>query len=308
VIVKAAGSVNQVGTVKVISDLSNSANINRGLISIESDGGVKNLAINTDGVFIADDLVIKAKDGVGVDRAINTQIENLSVDGGKGVNIINHTNDPLNVTRIGTVVGISGDGDISLKTNGDLVLKEIVKDTNLNSKNTTHLTSVNGSLVDSNLSGLNVQSSELIADAHHDINLDTQVDGLIAHTDASGQGHLQIREVDDLNIHEVNVGNGNIDILASNMVVEKMKAQDSDLSDSRDVGNISLKARNNSYVRDDGNNSTLIEGKKLTIDAGADIGGNTNQSTATRSLDTNVDELVASAKGVVNVMLLKWTT
>ena len=40
---------------------------------------------------------------------------------------------------------------------------------------------------------------------------------------------------------------------------------------------------------------------RQVVDAGADIGGNTNQSTATRSLDTNVDEVVINAKGVVNV-------
>ncbi len=298
-IVKTEGDVAQVGRVEVSSDISNPSNINRGLISIETKGALEGSPVNTTGIFVADDLSIKAQNGVGLNSVINTVVQNLSVDGGKGVNIYNSSDNSLNITTIGTIVGVSGEGDINLKTEGDLVLKQLIKDTNLSSANTIQLTSAKGSIVDDNLSSLNVQSSQLIANAHNAINVDTQVDGLIAKTDATGQGDIKVRELDDLNIHDVNAGNGNIDILGSNLVVEKIKAEGA-LNDN-ETGNIFLKARNDSYVRDDGNDSTFIEGKKLTIQAGADVGGDPNQSTSNRPLDTKVDTLDITAQGVVNV-------
>ena len=298
-IVKTEGDVAQVGRVEVSSDISNPSNINRGLISIETKGALEGSPVNTTGIFVADDLSIKAQNGVGLNSVINTEVQNLSVDGGKGVNIYNSSDNSLNITTIGTIVGVSGEGDINLKTEGDLVLKQLIKDTNLSSANTIQLTSAKGSIVDDNLSSLNVQSSQLIANAHNAINVDTQVDGLIAKTDATGQGDIKVRELDDLNIHDVNAGNGNIDILGSNLVVEKIKA-DGALNDN-ETGNIFLKARNDSYVRDDGNDLTFIEGKKLTIQAGADVGGDPNQSTSNRPLDTKVDTLDITAQGVVNV-------
>ncbi|MEN8427867.1 filamentous hemagglutinin N-terminal domain-containing protein, partial [Acinetobacter schindleri] len=298
-IVKTEGGVTQVGRVEVSSDLSNPSNINRGLISIESKGAIEGSPVNMAGIFIADDLAIKAQNGVGLNHAINTEVQNLSVDGGKGVNIYNSSENPLNITTLGTIVGVSGDGNISLKTEGDLVLKQLIKDTNLSSPHITRLTSVKGSIIDDNLSGLNIQSHALVAHAHNSINIDTQIDALVAHTDTTGQGDIEIREVDDLTLHDVNAGNGNVDILGGNLLVKNVKALGSSQDDN--VGNIILKTRNNHYVRDDGDNSTFIEGKKLTIQAGADVGGNTFQPESNRSLDTKVDRLDIAAQGVVNI-------
>ncbi|WP_068858091.1 two-partner secretion domain-containing protein, partial [Perlucidibaca aquatica] len=317
--VNAAGNISQVGQTVVKAD-----GLNRGFMSIKAAGSISDAGPNTAGQFLADDLIMVAGAGVGAGDAVDIQAENLSVTGGSGgVNVANTTalvsGSPryaaLNITTVAGQSGINGDGDITLTTDGDMNLFGLVSDTNLMTNHTVTLTSANGSLVDKNMSDINVRANALIASAKNDINLDTDINALTATTSAMGTGHITIDEVSSLTIKSADAGNGNVTVSADgDMTVESIKARDSVTDDTagmpavpRVVGNVSLTAKGTApssagFIRDDGSQLTVIDATELTLSAKADVGGTTAANDeAARSLDTKVESVVVDASGVVNL-------
>ncbi len=118
IIASTLGNLNVVGNVK--SDT---------FIGLKASGAIQGAG----GTLIAPDLSLLAGNGIGTQQGVATRTERLAAAGGHdGVSISNANGGKLlTVSTQGAVTGVSGDGDISLDTDGSLVLANAISDTGL---------------------------------------------------------------------------------------------------------------------------------------------------------------------------------
>src|SRR5690606_15520213 len=209
--------------------------------------------------------------------------------GNGGVNIQNRNGGKLlSIETVQAVTGVTGNGNITLNTDGDLVLRKEIRDTNLVSPHTVTLIS-GGEIIDANGASRNVEANRLVATAVKNIELDTEVNELFA--DITGQGDLTIREASSIVVRDVELADGDVTVTAGNNITVGSLAVDAN------TGDVSLTA--GGRIDDDENNATLISANTLTLSAGGSIG---DQGIDTeRSLDTDVTTLTATANGAVHI-------
>ncbi|WP_010628905.1 filamentous hemagglutinin N-terminal domain-containing protein [Halomonas sp. KM-1] len=279
------GNISIVGEVKSPDSITLQAG---GAIRGAGGTWVNGLWVPSSGQLIAPDLLAIAGGGVGMDQAVRTRVDRLAVDAGTGgVHVFNrNAGQALVVDSLGSTVGISGDGDITLDTDGDLVLNQGIKDTDLASENTIRLES-GGAIVDGNGSARNVEAQRVVAYAVNSIELDTATQDLTAHV--SGSGNITLREHDDIHLRDLVADN--ISVTAGGHIEVGSLAAD------LEQGNIVLAA--GGRIDNDQDTSTRVIGNRLSLTAGGSIGA--TGSNATRSLDTSVATLVANAGGEVNI-------
>jgi hypothetical protein len=150
IIASTLGNLNVVGNVK--SDT---------FIGLKANGAIQGAG----GTLIAPDLSLLAGNGIGTQQYVATRTERLAAAGGHdGVAISNANGGKLlTVSSQGAVAGVSGDGDISLDTDGSLLLANAVSDSGL-----SHTVSLNagGSIRGSQAAGLldvSAQSLQAVA-------------------------------------------------------------------------------------------------------------------------------------------------
>ena len=304
VIVTAAGDITVLGTVNSPDQ-----------VVIESTGGS---VLDGDGLIVAPDLAITAATGVGLPPdAVQTTVERIAVDGGSGGVAIANDNGttPLYITDLEGVSGISGDGDITISTTGDMNLESAIEDTS--ATHTATLTSTGGAIIDDNDAAVNLTASTLVASAVTGIELDTEIDDVTAST--SGVGEIIIDEEDAVELTSITAADGPITVDAGGDItaVSVVSSTDSDDNDitltatgSGDIlvqtitaggtdGDVTLTAAG--AVDDDESNATLITGDALTITAPDGIGGTGGNTD--RALDTTVNELTATVAdaGEINI-------
>ncbi len=282
---------------------------------IESTDGA--ILGNGSGSVVALELIVEAFGGIGAIDSLNTAVEKLAADGGDGGVGITNTNGTtsLYITTLEDVIGVSGDGDISVSTSGDLKLEKAITDTSTNY--TVTLTSIGGAITDDNQASVNVTASSLVASAATGIEFDTNIDDLEATT--SGAGAIVVREEDAIELTDVTAANGTITVDAGGSItaVSVVSTTDDDDNDIEltatgggDItvqtitaggtsGDVTLTAAD--AIDDDDNDGTLITGDVLTLTAPNGIGG-TGENT-TRHLDTTVKSLTATVAtgGEINI-------
>ena len=272
IIAKAAQDLSVVGTVK--SDTA---------ITLQAGGAI----LGAGGTLITPDLQAVAGNGIGMNQAINTQVSRLALKAGNGgINILNRTGADLTVGTLGAVQGATGAGDITLNTDGSLIVSKLIQDTT----GTHDVTLISGgAIVDGNGSQRNVQGNRLFVDTRNGAELDTEVAQVIAQ--ATAFGNLTIRDASDLIARSLSASTGNLDIQAAgNLTVGS-------LSTNTSTGAIALSA--GGRIDDDQNDATLITANQLTLKASGAIGG--TGSDAARALDTRVNRLDGSASGEINI-------
>lgn len=237
------------------------------------------------GVLVTPDLTAVAGQGIGTNQAVNTQVSTLAAAGGAGgVNISNRTQALITIGELGAVQGVSGAGDITLDTDGDLKIDKLVKD----SSGTHTVTLITpGAIIDGNDVARNVQGGELVVNAGKSVDLDTEMAGLTA--TLSGTGDLNVRDTGDLVARQVQAHDGKIDIQATgNLTVGNVAADAA-------TGAISLAA--GGRIDDDQDAGTGISGDHLTLTAGSSIGANGGKlATRVNSLDGTANDDIQIAE------------
>jgi filamentous hemagglutinin family protein len=272
IVAKAAQDLSVVGTVK--SDTA---------ITLKAGGAI----LGAGGTLITPDLQAVAGNGIGMNQAINTQVSRLAVKGGDGgVNILNRTGADLTVGTLGTVQGATGAGDITLDTDGSLIVNKLIQDTT-----GTHDVTLNsgGAIVDGNGTDRNVQGGRLFANTRNGAELDTEVAQVSAQ--ATAFGNLTIRDASDLIARNLLASSGNLNIQAAGHLTA------GSLTVNPGTGAITLAA--GGRIDDDQDNTTGITANQLTLKAGGAIGA-TGGNTA-RALDTRVNRIDGSASGEINI-------
>ncbi len=264
-----------------------------------------------DSLILAEELVAIAGSGIGVGGGpVYTGVGSLAADGGTGGVWIENQNggDPLFVTAIDGVAGVSGAGDITLITDGDLVLERGIVDTM--SAHTVHLQS-GGSIVDDNGPAMNVTAERLVAIADGGIELDTAVDRITATSLVAGD--IEIRQSRAVELTSVHSNDGLIRVDAAGdidalEVVSFTDAAGNDIELSAgsggnftagsifagsDHGQITIAA--DGRIDHDGDAATQIAGSRLNLTAGGAIGG--TGTNADRPLRTQVGAIDAQVTG-----------
>ncbi|CAG8865738.1 hypothetical protein PS627_01657 [Pseudomonas fluorescens] len=272
IVAKAAQDLSVVGTVK--SDTA---------ITLQAGGAI----LGAGGTLVTPDLQAVAGNGIGMNQAINTQVSRLALKAGNGgINVLNRTGADLTVGTLGAVQGATGAGNITLDTDGSLIVSKLIQDTT-----GTHDITLNsgGAIVDGNGSERNVQGNRLFVTARNGAELDTEVAQVTAQ--ATAFGNLSIRDASDLIARSLSATTGNLDIQAAgNLTVGS-------LSTHASTGAIALTA--GGRIDDDQNDATLITANQLTLKASSGIGA--TGSNAARALDTQVNGLDGSASGEINI-------
>lgn len=272
IVAKAAQDLSVVGTVN--SDTA---------ISLKAGGAI----LGAGGTLVTPDLQAVAGNGIGMNQAINTQVSRLAAQAGNGgINILNRTGADLTVGTLGAVQGATGAGNITLDTDGSLVIDKLIRDTS-----GSHDITLNsgGAIVDGNGDQLNAQGRRLFVNARDGVELDTEV-AEVSHA-ATAFGNLSIRDASDLIARTLAAGTGNLDIQAAgNLTVGS-------LSTNSSTGAIALTA--GGRIDDDQDNATLITADQLTLKASGAIGA-AGGDTA-RALDTLVNRIDGSASGEINI-------
>ncbi|MDD3926044.1 MAG: filamentous hemagglutinin N-terminal domain-containing protein, partial [bacterium] len=274
VLVNAAGDINVIGQV-----------VGNDLIKIESTGGA---ILDGGGLLIAPELLAVADNGIGGNTGIATKVDRLAADGGNGGVFIRNDNGdvPLNITTVDGVSGVSGAGDITLDTTGNLVLQKEITDTA--GVNDVTLISRGGAVIDDNGLSMNVTANTLTVNAaKDDINLDTDIAVLTAET---GTGSIIIREKSAVNLAELTAGNGDVAVTAGGTIVVRTVTAG---------GDVALTATG--AIEDDLDDTTRITGDQLTLTAQSGIGS--AGPAVSRSLDTDVNSLSAAVNtaGAINI-------
>ena len=272
IVAKAAQDLSVVGTVK--SDTA---------ISLQAGGAI----LGAGGTLVTPDLLAVAGNGIGMNQAINTQVSRLAAKAGNGgIDILNRTGADLTVGTLGAVQGATGAGDITLDTDGSLIIDKLIRDTSA-----THDITLNsgGAIVDGNGDQLNAQGRRLFVNARDAVELDTEV--VEVNHAATAFGNLSIRDASDLIARTLAAGTGNLDIQAAgNLTVGSLGTNGS-------TGAIALTA--GGRIDDDQDNATLITADQLSLKASGSIGA-AGGDTA-RALDTLVNRIDGSASGEINI-------
>ena len=268
-----AKALNNIGIVgNVVSDTS--------IDLTATHGGI----FGQGGTLKTPDLSMTAGNGI---HNVNTQVERIAAAGGLGGVSITNRNDGalLTVGSLNGVNGLSGNGFVSLDTDGDLLLTKGIRETS--NHGTVSLTS-GGAIQDGNDAERNVEGGRLIVNAAGNVELDTEIAELVA---TSNTGNLTVREASDLSVLHAQAAQGNIDISTAGRLVA------GSLAANADKGRITLTTGGN--VEDDQLNETVIAADQLVISAAGSVGA--VGSDATRALDLQIASVKVSASGEVNL-------
>ncbi|WP_084312743.1 two-partner secretion domain-containing protein, partial [Pseudomonas jinjuensis] len=286
------GSIG-LGDIEVISGKQIVASANQDLNLVGTVHSDKSISLNAGnsiqgagGKLFTPDLLLKANNGIGNLTAVNTQVDRLAASAGNaGVNIVNRNSGALlSVTSEGAVNGVSGNGDISIDTDGSLRVEKLISDTN--QTHTVTLTS-GGAIVDGNGQERNVQGGTLVVNALNGVELDSEIVRLQAQI--TGVGDFAIREASELVVDSLSTADGDIDVDATGNIT---------------VGSLSaaghrIDLASGGRIDDDNNNATQIVANELGLTAAGSIGG--TGAHATRALDTHVGSVDATAHGEINI-------
>lgn len=240
------------------------------------------------GTLVAPDLKMVAGNGIGTGQSVNTQVDRLAASAGSaGVALVNrNAGSVLTVGTQGAVQGISGAGDISLDTDGDLKVDALIVDTT--ASHTVSLTG-SGAVIDGNGPQRNVQGGRLVVRAGNRVELDTEVSEM--DVQVSGSGAIALREATSVLASHLVTADGDIALSVGNAITVGALAAGGGADD------VSLTA--GGQILDDQNNATRIVADRLSLKASSAIGA--VGAEGDRALDTQVSRLSAEASGEVNV-------